>query len=106
MSTSTKTKYTIRSAFKRWCQLTGDYGGENIQVVCTPRWFRVELVNLFDCTIKSHKGRNYTYIVELSDTDLLKIKTFYRDKWLMQNGYSNSHTYRADLKHQEQTNNS
>lgn len=100
-----KTTYTLKGAFKRWCELTGDYsGGKHISRA--PIWFKVDLlskhnysVEIFENQENSRKfKKNCRYSIVLSDNNLLDIKTQYRDEYLQQNNKINRHEYKTTYK--------
>lgn len=98
-----KQMYSLKGAFKKWCELTGDYES-GIYVAETPNWFRVEILYYFSYTITKVRGKskrfskNYRYTFKLSDSDLLMIKTHSRDKFLQAHRLSNTHTFKSDYK--------
>lgn len=96
---NTKNSYSLNGAFKRWCELTGDY--DSILPIDAPIWFKVEALYLFPYTITKVNGKtkrfskNYRYSIQASDEDLMLIKTYYRDKFIADNQIPGVHEYQT-----------
>ena len=91
-----KKKYSIRAAFRRWSELTGDYHC-GAYVKRAPQWFGIELKAAYKFvlvkTCKKHQrfttGFQYEFI--LSDDDLLRITPASRDIFMEKRNIENTH---------------
>lgn len=105
-----KKKYTIRSAFRRWCELTGDYTKGEYSIDA-PVWFIIEMKAMYHFTItKTCKkiqrfttGLKYEFI--LSDEELLRIKPIQRNIFMKKRKMTNRHVDKA-IRYKENANDS